>query len=80
MRWHLPSIFQFLLSVNNWLNSRIKVASAGKDRTKAGIGWLKRRRGSRGHTDRYFDSLMRKASDLVTVRNDYFRHGGTRLL
>ena len=48
MRWHLPSTFQFLLSVNNWLNSRIKVASAGKDRTKAGIGWLKRR--DRGQT------------------------------
>ena len=24
-------------------------------------------------------SLMRKASDLVTIRNDYFRHGWTRL-
>ena len=32
-----------------------------------------------GSGDRYIDSLMRKASDLVTVRNDYFRHGGTRL-
>ena len=33
-----------------------------------------------GSGDRYIDSLMRKASDLVTVRNDYFRHGWTRLL
>ena len=35
---------------------------------------------ARGSGDRYIDSLMRKASDLVTVRNDYFRHGWTRLL
>lgn len=33
-----------------------------------------------GSGDRYIDSLMRKASDLVTVRNDYFWHGWTRLL
>ena len=40
-----------------------------------------------GSGDRYIDSLMRKASDLVTVRNGYFgtdkhgfkkRHGGLR--
>ena len=39
--------------------------------------WQFRQEGGSGDT--YIDSLMRKASDLVTVRNDYFRHGGTRL-
>ena len=34
----------------------------------------------RGSGDRYIDSLMRKASDLVTVRNDYFWYGWTRLV
>ena len=34
--------------------------------------------GDIGSGDRYIDSLMRKASDLVTVRNGYFgtdKHG-----
>ena len=45
------------------------------------------REGQVGSGDRYIDSLMRKASDLVKVRNGYFgtdkhgfkkRHGGLR--